>query len=98
MKSKTGGSAFFSLNLLSDSKAVVFCLGLVFIFSCLSNVETTNSGREPDSGKIKWLDRIDALYPAQLYLTGLGMGSTREVAYDIIRGFQNKLSGAAEKR
>ena len=79
-KLKTDRPAFFSLSPLSDRKVIAICLTLVFIFSCSSNVGTSNSGREAQVEEIKWLDRIDVLYPGQLYLTGLGMGSTKEEA------------------
>jgi hypothetical protein len=53
---------------------------LLFIFACSGGYSSAEGRMEKGKEEIDWLERIETLYPAQLYITGLGMGKTKEDA------------------
>jgi len=80
LKSERTGSVLFLRNLLNNPRVPFLCLLIFFFLSCSSGINKTEGNVEAKGGSAEWLDRIDALYPAQLYITGLGMGKTKQDA------------------
>jgi len=67
----------FSLKNLFSSRVHLIVLLVLYLSAC--------SGVYADN--IKWVDEINVFYPEKLYLTGLGIGETKEKADN--RAFQN---------